>query len=256
MTLELTCTNCAQPFYCYPSEAEKGRRYCSLSCRTAHLHKKGLTAASRTPVNFTCRECGKPFVMMQAYLTAYRKKFSRDPLYCSMQCSNAGRRKDADERNKFTCANCGKIEIRNRTTKAFRIYRDQKYCSQECKIAAQMAVASERFEQGEYKRHTKRNGYVWITVPALSRNGGPRNIMEHRYIMSRQLGRELFPEETVHHINGNRQDNRIENLELFSSRHGPGQRVTDKITFAIEMIRLYSDFAAQQGVMLIPIKHD
>jgi hypothetical protein len=250
MPLEMTCANCAQPFYCYPHEAENGRKYCSLQCRSAHIHKKGLSALSRTPVNFTCKECSKPFVMMQSYLTAYQKKFGKDPLYCSIDCSKIGRRKDADERNKFTCAHCGKIEYRNRSSTGFRIYRQQKYCSQECKVAGQMAIAQARFEDGEYKKHVKNNGYVWITVPTLSRSGGPRSVMEHRYVMSKHLGRELFAEETVHHINGIRSDNQIENLELFSSRHGPGQRVVDKVDFAIEMLTLYPEFARARGYVL------
>ena len=255
MSIEMTCECCKQPFYCYPSEAEKGRKYCSLTCRSRHRANKELPAASRTPVNFVCRECCKPFVMMQSYLTAYRKKFSRDPLYCSMTCSKEGRRKDGDENNKFTCLQCGKTQHRVRTNQG-RIYRQQKFCSYACKVAHQMVVAQKRFEDGGYKRHIKRNGYVWLTIPALSRSNGKKYIMEHRWVMSKHLGRDLFAGETVHHVNGNRQDNRLENLELFSSRHGPGQRVVDKIAFAIEMLTLYPEFAKAAGVKLVHINDD
>ncbi len=250
MPLELKCANCTQPFYCYPHEAEKGRKYCSVTCRSAHLHHKSLSAASRTPIPFTCKECGSPFTMMQSYLTAYRKKFEKDPLYCSMTCSNEGRRKDANERNKFTCQHCGKLEYRSRTTEAFRIYREQKYCSPECKSAAQAKKALARFEGGTIGRHIKRNGYVWISIPSLANDGKKTEMLEHRWIMSKHLGRKLQQGETVHHINGIRGDNRIENLELFNSRHGPGQRVVDKVQFAIDILRLYPEFARKAGVEL------
>lgn len=58
--------------------------------------------------------------------------------------------------------------------------------------------------------------------------------------MSMHLGRDLLPGETVHHKNGDRLDNRLSNLELWSKSQPAGQRVEDKLKWAHELIATYS----------------
>jgi hypothetical protein len=81
----------------------------------------------------------------------------------------------------------------------------------------------------------------YVQVRTLAGNGASgRYTYEHRLVMQEMIGRPLVKGETVHHKNGIRNDNRPENLELWSEAQPYGQRVEDKVAHAIEILERYA----------------
>ena len=116
------------------------------------------------------------------------------------------------------CELCGSLF---KTTRIKQTGMRGRYCSRRC--GAQALRGSDPGTVVE-----KTGGYLWerilITDPFIVMATSVRGwIAQHRLVMARHLGRPLAHWEQVHHVNGNRTDNRIENLELRSGPHGSGQ---------------------------------
>lgn len=98
---------------------------------------------------------------------------------------------------------------------------------------------------GYAARHMRRfekvidsNGYVRVPVPGP--DGKVRRVPEHRQVMEQFLGRPIRKNENVHHKNGDRTDNRIQNLELWVTTQPAGQRPQDLMRWAREILKTYA----------------
>lgn len=130
------------------------------------------------------------------------------------------KRASAQERN---CDGCGKRYV----ARAWKIRGiNARFCNRSCANASLIrprGPASHRWRGGRFLTN---EGYVRVADPrrgtAAQTYKSHPYVLEHRLVMERELGRRLKRNETVHHRNGRRDDNRLENLELRVGAHGQG----------------------------------
>ena len=94
--------------------------------------------------------------------------------------------------------------------------------------------------KGGRTRH--RAGYVMIWAPGHPRAGKSQYVFEHIIVMERLLGRYMLPGESVHHRNGVKDDNRPENLELWTRPQPTGIRASEAVAWAREILVRYAGY--------------
>lgn len=152
-------------------------------------------------ITLVCEGCRLDFTIPPS-LAAGRK-------FCTKACMVTS----LDRRPRFTCESCGEDKPRAKYASTGGYDYDQRFCSRACRSAARTRTG-----------FIDKNGYRLLTIDG-------KDVPEHRLVMAKKLGRKLFADETVHHKDGHRQNNDLSNLEVWSTRHGKGQRVEDKIEF-------------------------
>ena len=124
---------------------------------------------------------------------------------------------------RIPCPNCGQLKDK-RSKVCFRCRK-------------RSGISNSNWKGGKTK-HTR--GYVMVKYPNHPRSEGNNGyVFEHILVMENHIGRNISRDETVHHKNGIKGDNRAENLELWTGNHPGGCRISDLLKWAHEFIELH-----------------
>ena len=143
--------------------------------------------ASRT-ISKNCPICENKF---ETYISVDKK-------FCCRKCRDAFTKKQTYEKYKTNCRVCGKEFLPPRPAEGAQ------FCSYKCSGIANR------------KDRVDRQGYWFVCVPGHPKSSKQGYVGEHTLIMEKHIGRHLKPEEVVHHVNRDRKDNRIQNLQLMT----------------------------------------
>jgi hypothetical protein len=233
------CQECGKEFYAKKSRVEE-KKYCSQECyRMA------------TTILKICPFCKKE----------YRSPRKRPRVYCSYLCRTQAHPKPWNlrgEKGDRFIGRHGYAYIHMPDHPSVQHKEDKRVYEHRLVMEKHLGRYLEPFEMVIHKNHKRADnrienlelrkykgtinssGYIWIYSPnhPAVQGKSTKSVPEHRIVMEKFLGRYLEPTELVHHKNGIRDDNRIENLELWIQKgHPNGSRVDEIYTEEISTLR-------------------
>jgi len=199
--VKVNCAECGREVEKYLWQVKQnktGRFFCSA----AHARKHGTKPKTVAPK--VCEWCGQEF---ESYSTGR---------FCSKEHYDAWQRRNQVQ---LTCEGCGREFVLSPSQAA---HRTGQWCTRACEADSRLKRTLNRSHNGRPAVRDKA-GYVRIYEPDHPRAMSGGWVFEHRHVMEQALGRHLERAEHVHHANGEKDDNRLENLVVLShsdhSRH-------------------------------------
>ena len=218
--------------------------WCSLPrhakgyCATHYSHSRsargitrpGVSRGKTPPTECTVDGCGRNAVVLNRMCQTHSKHMQKYGKTYPIKYRESGRicGFEGCERKHVALGLCGVHRTQQRSGRTLTPVRAY--------------VEADLDDPSTWPRFSDGNGYILLTV---QKDYVVKSILEHRHVMQQHLGRDLLDGENVHHINGVRSDNRISNLELWSTSQPPGQRAIDKLNWARELMELYGPIESE-----------
>lgn len=218
----LVCTVCGEEYQ--PKRVRKDAKYCSLACKDREGSRRQNQKLRESRVLCSLDGCQKVARWRGGMCSMHyrRERLTGDPGPVSAVIgSDAPCAVEGCDRPSYSKGLCSLHYNRRR-------------------ISGDVGPAEVKKQATGEPWTDPRSGYVYVHSP-----GRRKRVLQHRVVMEQHIGRLLLPFENVHHRNGDRSDNRIENLELWSKSQPAGQRVADKIAWAQEILALYADIPSE-----------